>query len=57
MATPVATGVLARRLAATRGVLDLPRNAARSAAIVTMATDAADDLHLPEGLQGKGLAR
>ena len=57
MATPVATGVLARRLAATPAVKDLPRDAARSAEIVKMALQAAEDLHLPAGFQGQGLAR
>lgn len=57
MATPIATGVLARRLAATPAVRDLPRDAARSAAIVKMAVQAAEDIQLPAGMQGKGLAR
>lgn len=57
MATPVATGVLARRLAATPAVRNLPRDAARSAAIVQMALRAAQDLQLPAGMQGRGLAR
>lgn len=57
MATPIATGVLARRLAATPAVKDMPRDKARSAAIVSMALLAAEDIHLPQGMQGKGLAR
>lgn len=57
MATPIATGVLARRLAASPSVKDLPRDAARSAEIVKMALQAAEDIHLPAGMQGKGLAR
>ncbi len=57
MATPIATGVLARRLAASPTVKDLPRDAARSAEIVKMALQAAEDIHLPAGMQGKGLAR
>jgi subtilisin len=57
MATPIATGVLARRLAASPAVKDLPRDAARSAEIVKMALQAAEDIHLPAGMQGKGLAR
>jgi minor extracellular protease Epr len=57
MATPIATGVIARRLAATPAVKDAPRDAARSAEIVKMALAAAEDLGLPKGMQGKGLAR
>lgn len=57
MATPVATGLLARRLAASPAVKDLPRDAVRSAAVVKLALQAAEDIHLPEGMQGKGLAR
>jgi minor extracellular protease Epr len=57
IAAPVATGVLARRLAATPAVKDLPRGAARSAAIVKMALQAAEGIQLPAGMQGKGLAR
>jgi minor extracellular protease Epr len=57
MATPIATGVLARRLAATLAVKDLPRDAARSAEIVKMALQAAEDVDLPAAMQGKGLAR
>lgn len=57
MATPIATGVLARRLAATPAVKNLPRNATRSAEIVKMARQAAEDIQLPAGMQGAGLAR
>jgi subtilisin len=57
MATPIATGVLARRLAATPAVKDLTRDAARSAAIVKLALQAAEDIQLPAAMQGKGLAR
>ena len=57
MATPIATGVLARRLATTPAVKDLPRDAARSTEIVKMALQTAEDIHLPSGMQGKGLAR
>lgn len=57
MAMPIATGVLARRLATAPAVKDLPRDAARSAAIVKMALRAAEDVQLPAGMQGKGLAR
>lgn len=56
MATPIATGVLARRLAASP-VFGLPRDAARAEAIVTLALDAAEDLGLPATMQGRGLAR
>ncbi|WP_374562435.1 S8 family serine peptidase [Ideonella sp.] len=56
MATPVATGVLARRLAASP-VLDMPRDARRAEAILALATDHAEDLGLPATMQGKGLAR
>lgn len=57
MATPIAAGVLARRLAATPAVKNLPRDAARSTGIVNMALQAAEDIRLPTGMQGKGLAR
>ncbi|MCK7500289.1 MAG: S8 family serine peptidase [Comamonadaceae bacterium] len=57
MATPIATGVLARRMAATPAVLALPRDAARAAAIAGLAAAAAEDIDLPAGLQGKGLVR
>ena len=57
MATPIATGVLARRLAATSAVKDMPRDAARSVEIVKMALQAAEGIHLPSGMRGKGLAR
>ncbi|ARN22389.1 hypothetical protein A4W93_22145 [Piscinibacter gummiphilus] len=57
MAAPVATGVLARRLAATPAVRDLPRDAARSEAIVALARAHAEDVGLPRELQGDGLAR
>jgi len=56
MATPVATGVLARRLAGSV-VLGMPRDARRSAAIVKLATAHAQDLGFPARMQGKGLAR
>lgn len=56
MATPIATGVLARRLAASP-VRDMPRNATRAAAIVRLARDHAQDIGLPASMQGAGLAR
>ena len=56
MATPVATGVLARRLAASP-VLGMPRDAARAAAIVALAKAHAEDLGMPRHMQGDGLAR
>lgn len=57
MATPTATGVLARRLAATPAVRNLPRDATRSAQIVKMALREAQDIRLPPRMQGSGLAR
>lgn len=57
MATPIATGVLARRLAKTPSVKNLLRNELRSEAIVAMALQAAEDINLPAAMQGKGLAR
>ncbi len=56
MATPIATGVLARRLAASP-VLGMPRDAARAAAIVALAGSHAEDMGLPRIMQGRGLAR
>lgn len=56
MATPVATGVLASRLGGSP-VLQMPRDALRSAAIVKLATSHAEDLGLPVRAQGSGLAR
>lgn len=56
MATPIATGVLARRLAASP-VRDMPRNAVRAAAVVQLALDHAEDLGLAATMQGRGLAR
>jgi minor extracellular protease Epr len=56
MATPIATGVLARRLAANP-VRHLPRDADRAAAIVRLARDHAEDLGLAASMQGDGLAR
>jgi minor extracellular protease Epr len=57
MASPIAAGVLARRLAATPEVLSAPRDAQRSRAIVELAVNNASDLSLPESMQGSGLAR
>jgi len=56
MATPVVTGVLARRLAASP-VLAMPRDAARAAAIVALAKAHAEDIGLHAHMQGDGLAR
>lgn len=56
MATPIATGVLARRLARAKKVLAMPRDAARSEAIVALAQQFARDIGLPAPMQGKGLA-
>jgi len=57
MACPVATGVLARRLALTPAVRRLPRDAARAEAIVALARQHAQDVNLPREMQGEGLAR
>lgn len=57
MATPIATGVLARRLAASPAVLAMPRDGTRAAAIVKLARDHAGDLGLAPRMQGAGLAR
>lgn len=57
MATPIATGVIARRLAASPAVREMPRNADRAAAIVTLALEHAEDIGLPATMQGRGLAR
>jgi minor extracellular protease Epr len=56
MATPVATGVLARLLAGSVE-FRLPRDAARSRAIVDLALRHAEDLGFSASRQGKGLAR
>jgi minor extracellular protease Epr len=56
MATPVVTGVLARRLAASP-VLAMPRDAARATAIVALAKAHAEDIGLHAHMQGDGLAR
>ena len=56
MATPIATGVLARRLAAS-GVLAMPRDARRAEAIVALAAADAEDLGFTRSRQGDGLAR
>jgi subtilisin len=56
MATPIATGVLARRLAGSP-VLSMPRDESRAAAIVQLALHHAEDLGLAPGMQGSGLAR
>ncbi|TMG98173.1 MAG: peptidase S8/S53 subtilisin kexin sedolisin, partial [Betaproteobacteria bacterium] len=56
MATPITTGVLARRLGDSP-VVAMPRDAARAAAIVQLARDHAEDLGLAANMQGAGLAR
>lgn len=56
MATPIATGVLARRLAASPDY-DLPRNAKRAQAIVALAKANRENLNMPANRQGNGLAR
>ncbi|MCW7539807.1 S8 family serine peptidase [Aquabacterium sp. A7-Y] len=57
MASPVAAGVLARALAASPELLQAPRDAKRSEAILALAAERADDLGFAPTLQGKGLAR
>ncbi|MCM5681983.1 S8 family serine peptidase [Schlegelella sp. S2-27] len=57
MASPVAAGVLARVLASTPEVLNSPRDARRSEAILELAARRAEDLGFPATMQGKGLAR
>ncbi|HWP18806.1 MAG TPA: S8 family serine peptidase [Burkholderiaceae bacterium] len=57
MASPVAAGVLARVLALAPQVLQAPRDARRSEAILTLAARCAEDLGMPATMQGKGLAR
>jgi len=57
MACPIATGVLARRLAATPAVRRLPRDAARAEAIAMLARAHGQDVGLPRDMQGDGLAR
>ncbi|MFG6429047.1 S8 family peptidase [Roseateles sp. LYH14W] len=56
MASPIATGVVARGLAGSLA-FDLPRDAARSQAIVDLALANAEDLGFTASRQGKGLAR
>ena len=56
MATPIATGVLARRLAESL-VLKMDRTATRSEAIAELARKHAEDLGFTANRQGKGLAR
>ncbi len=57
MACPVATGVLARRLAARADLLGHPRNAARADEIERLALSGNLDLGLPRALQGDGMPR
>ena len=56
MATPIATGVLARRIAAA-GVHRMAPDGRRAAAIVALAREHAEKLSLPATMQGYGLAR
>jgi subtilisin len=56
MACPIATGVIAKRLAASP-VLRMSRDSARAQAIVDLALAHAEDLGLPAHMQGAGLAR
>lgn len=56
MASPVATGVIARRIGAA-GLHTMPATAARAEAIVKLALEAAEDVGLSASRQGRGLAR
>ena len=56
MATPIVTGVLARRLTGSLP-FDLPRDTARSQAIMDLALGNAEDLGFSASKQGKTLAR
>jgi len=56
MATPVATGVLAARVASA-GLHTMPATAERAAAIVKLAKGAAEKIGLPRDMQGIGLVR
>jgi subtilisin len=57
MACPLATGVLARRLAARPELVAHPRNAARADEIERLALSGNLDLALPRTLQGDGMPR
>jgi subtilisin family serine protease len=57
MACPVATGILAGRLARAPGVLSMPREAARADEIERLALSGNLDLDLPRDLQGQGMPR
>lgn len=57
MASPVAAGILARALAGNAQLLNAPRDAKRSEAILALAAERAEDLGFAPTLQGRGLAR
>lgn len=57
MASPVAAGVLVRALARVPELLNAPRDARRSEAIMALAARRAEDLGFPATMQGTGLAR
>ena len=57
MACPIATGVLARRLAQRPDLLAHPRNAARADEMERLALSGNLDLGLPRDLQGDGMPR
>lgn len=53
----IVAGTVGLKLASADDSEDWPRDAARSAAMVKMALQVAEDIQLPAGMQGKGLAR
>jgi minor extracellular protease Epr len=57
MAAPIATAVIARRLAVNQAVLTMPRDRHRSQKIRELAVQACEDIGLAHTLQGQGLAR
>ena len=57
MATPIATGVLARRLGRSPLLLNSTRNAERAKGIVKLLHDHGEDIGLNASRQGRGLAR
>jgi subtilisin family serine protease len=54
MASPAVTGLIARRLAKHPDILAMPRDQARSDAIVKLALDGAKSLGFPRRFQGRG---
>jgi subtilisin len=55
MACPAVTGLAARLLAGNPGILNMPRNQARSDAIIGLVLQAAKSLGFPAELEGRGL--